>query len=198
MRQCNDALDNDGDGRVDLADPGCVEGQDDDEADPLEAPACADGLDNDGDGAIDWPDDPECTAAGGLDEDRRCPALGAELRLPAEGGEVDVDTRGLANVLAGSCGGGGAPEVAVTLHLDAPAQVVAEVVAADYDTLVYIIDGCDDRPEEAGCDDDSGDGNWSRVETRLDAGDWVIVVDGFGGNSGTATLRVDVVPELMP
>lgn len=159
---------------------------------------CSDGFDNDGDGAIDWPDDPECTAAGGLDEDRRCPALGAELRLPAEGGEVDVDTRGLANVLRGSCGGGGAPEVAVTLHLDAPARVVAEVVAADYDTLVYIIDRCDDRRDEAGCDDDSGDGNWSRVETRLDAGDWVIVVDGFGQNSGTATLRVDVVPEAMP
>jgi YVTN family beta-propeller protein len=48
---CSDGLDNDGDGLVDLADPGCaISGQ------SIENPQCNDGLDNDGDGAIDLAD----------------------------------------------------------------------------------------------------------------------------------------------
>jgi uncharacterized protein YkwD len=47
---CDDGLDNDGDGWVDvLSDPGCQ-----DEAGALEDPKCDDGLDNDNDGLIDW------------------------------------------------------------------------------------------------------------------------------------------------
>lgn len=61
---CDDGIDNDGDGRLDLADPGCVAPEDDSEGDPLEPPTCADGLDNDEDGLVDYPADPDCTAAG--------------------------------------------------------------------------------------------------------------------------------------
>jgi len=47
---CDDGLDNDGDGWVDvLTDPGCH-----DETWPFEDPECDDGIDNDGDGAVDW------------------------------------------------------------------------------------------------------------------------------------------------
>jgi glutamine amidotransferase-like uncharacterized protein len=60
-KQCDDGLDNDGDGLVDLADPGCVDVNDDDETDPLPLQQCEDGIDNDGDGAIDFPDDFGCT-----------------------------------------------------------------------------------------------------------------------------------------
>ena len=60
---CNDHLDNDGDGLIDVgADPGCVSASSD-----SESPACNDRVDNDGDGLIDL-DDPECTQAWWNDE----------------------------------------------------------------------------------------------------------------------------------
>jgi hypothetical protein len=52
---CSDGLDNDGDGLVDLVDPGCA-----DPDDVSEMGACEDGTDNDGDGLVDFPDDPGC------------------------------------------------------------------------------------------------------------------------------------------
>jgi hypothetical protein len=70
---CADGIDNDGDGRVDADDPGCVDVTDDDEADPDPLPACANGLDDDDDGLIDFPDDQGCRAAGGI-EDPQCAA----------------------------------------------------------------------------------------------------------------------------
>jgi hypothetical protein len=73
--RCSDARDNDLDGRVDLADPGCVTPEDEDEADPPMPPECADGLDNDADGQTDYPADPTCTAAGGAQETEATCAL---------------------------------------------------------------------------------------------------------------------------
>jgi DNA-binding beta-propeller fold protein YncE len=54
---CNDAVDNDGDGLVDLADAGCRHG-----AWNIENPECNDGVNNDADGLVDLLD-PQCTAA---------------------------------------------------------------------------------------------------------------------------------------
>lgn len=62
--ECDDAIDNDGDGLRDALDPGCWNAQGvydpeiDDEA--LATTRCQDGIDNDGDGLIDFPDDPGC------------------------------------------------------------------------------------------------------------------------------------------
>ncbi len=64
--ECSDGLDNDGDGLVDLADPGCSDASDDDESDePVYA--CSDGIDNDGDGLVDMAD-PGCANASDDDE----------------------------------------------------------------------------------------------------------------------------------
>ncbi len=64
-KQCNDGIDNDGDGFVDMNDPGCSDINDNDEWNyvPLpEAPAqCNDGVDNDGDGFVDM-NDPGCSS----------------------------------------------------------------------------------------------------------------------------------------
>jgi hypothetical protein len=53
---CNDGIDNDGDGAIDMADPGCT--------DPLDsehgANQCDDGRDNDDDGYSDYPNDSDC------------------------------------------------------------------------------------------------------------------------------------------
>ena len=58
--ECSDGLDNDGDGLVDLADPGCESAADLSEHGDN---ACDDGLDNDADGLTDWPNDPDCLDA---------------------------------------------------------------------------------------------------------------------------------------
>jgi hypothetical protein len=62
---CSDGLDNDGDGRADLDDPGCTHVADWTEADPPAiAPACSNGRDDDGDGRADWPFDDRCRRPG--------------------------------------------------------------------------------------------------------------------------------------
>jgi probable HAF family extracellular repeat protein len=66
---CVDGLDNDGDGAVDMADPGCVTPNDFSER---TGQPCDDGLDNDGDGHVDHPDDPGCQSASFLLEAPRC------------------------------------------------------------------------------------------------------------------------------
>ncbi len=55
---CNDGIDDDGDGLVDLDDPGCS--ATDDAFETNAGVACDDGFDNDGDGLIDWGRDPGC------------------------------------------------------------------------------------------------------------------------------------------
>lgn len=69
---CNDLLDNDQDALIDLADPGCERGRDENERDPAAPPQCADGVDNDGNGQIDWPNDDGCVAAGDPEETPPC------------------------------------------------------------------------------------------------------------------------------
>ena len=70
--ECGDGLDNDNDGLVDSADPGCVDTEDHCETDPpldCDGPPneCGDGFDNDGDGFVDS-GDPGCGGAGDLYE----------------------------------------------------------------------------------------------------------------------------------
>jgi len=60
---CDDGADNDGDGRVDRADPGCAQDADDDEGEQEERASCLDGVDNDGDGRVDLDDD-DCAPRG--------------------------------------------------------------------------------------------------------------------------------------
>jgi len=62
---CNDGLDDDGDGLVDFPDdPGCVDEFDTDERGA--SFECDNGIDDDGDGLIDFPDDDGCLDAMGL------------------------------------------------------------------------------------------------------------------------------------
>ncbi len=69
--ECNDGIDNDGDGYIDYpADPGCTGATDNTEyPNPAPAPTyeCSDHLDNDGDGFIDYPNDPDCTSYSDLE-----------------------------------------------------------------------------------------------------------------------------------
>ncbi len=64
--QCQDGLDNDSDGLVDLADPGCSNSQDNTE--DTATSQCQDGIDNDGDGFTDYPADFSCSTRTDNDE----------------------------------------------------------------------------------------------------------------------------------
>lgn len=64
--ECRDGIDNDGDGAIDLADPGCESTTDADEVSPKAQ--CQDGLDNDSDGLIDHLRDAGCASPTDTDE----------------------------------------------------------------------------------------------------------------------------------
>jgi hypothetical protein len=69
---CSDGRDNDGEGLIDAADPGCwgrlgYNPNDDDERNAPLRPECSDGIDNDGDGLVDMAD-PGCTGPNDNDE----------------------------------------------------------------------------------------------------------------------------------
>lgn len=70
--QCNDSIDNDGDGLTDYpSDPGCTSDADDDESNSTgggSPSVCSDHLDNDGDGLTDYPSDPGCATPGDSSE----------------------------------------------------------------------------------------------------------------------------------
>ncbi len=74
-RACTDGLDNDGDGLVDMADPGCPFPF----ASP-ENPQCDDGLDNDGNGLVDFADS-KCQPEWPYWEKTPACGLGAEVAL---------------------------------------------------------------------------------------------------------------------
>lgn len=65
VTQCSNGVDDDGDGLIDLADPGCSGLADDDESNPppASASACSNGIDDDGDGFVDS-NDPNCHTDG--------------------------------------------------------------------------------------------------------------------------------------
>jgi CSLREA domain-containing protein len=72
---CDDGSDNDGDGLVDLADPGCANNP----AWPTENPACSNGADDDQDNKIDYPADNGCASATDTTEQNHCGMLGIEV-----------------------------------------------------------------------------------------------------------------------
>jgi ELWxxDGT repeat protein len=72
LAACEDGWDNDGDGGVDLADPGCRLA-----TSKTESPQCNDGVDNDGDTAVDL-DDPNCAGQAWRKERPGCGLIGIE------------------------------------------------------------------------------------------------------------------------
>lgn len=109
---CGDGIDNDGDGLVDMADPGCTSTSDTSEVDPPKA--CADGIDNDGDGKVDMAD-PGCTGASDNDEYNAPP--------PACADGIDNDGDGRIDLADPGCNGDAAgtsesapPTIPGTIH----------------------------------------------------------------------------------
>ena len=91
--QCADHIDNDEDGLIDDADPGCSSQRDRSENQSTGIPECNNGEDDDADGRIDWPLDPGCSARGDDSEVDPMP-------LPACANGVDDDGDGHVDIPA--------------------------------------------------------------------------------------------------
>lgn len=193
IRACNNLIDDDLDELVDLDDPGCEQGLDNSENDPPELPECADGIDNDEDGAIDYPDDPNCEAAGDVDEALACALVDDVIAVPLAGGQFMFDTRDRENFYEANCAAGAAGGEAVySLRLEQPRNVTVEITQATFDTALHMRTVCDDPATQVVCDDDGGAGTLSRISRQLQPGEYFIFVDGFSNRSGTGTVQFTI------
>ena len=140
---CSDTVDNDGDGLVDLDDPGCASAADQDETDEV-LPQCSDGEDNDADGLIDL-QDRGCASTQDDDESDDPP-------LPQCSNGIDDDDDGDIDLADDGCGSASDDDESD----DPPVPECAD--GADNDA-----DGFVDFPDDPGCgsafdDDEGGDG----------------------------------------
>ena len=200
VRACNDGLDNDGDDRIDRADPGCALELDDDEGDePEPLPECGNGLDDDADGVTDYPEDPQCRFAGTVTEAPSCEADVPVTRVRGPGEtRLSLRTAGRSFYEA-TCGGGArGPEQVVVLTLDERSDVSLVIENNDYDTVLFVRRVCDDAATELACNDDANGVASALSLPALEPGDYFVVLDGYDRSAGGADLVVQVSPAQAP
>jgi hypothetical protein len=206
-RACQDGEDNDGDGLFDFPfDPGCMDGNDGDEADdcpsgPL-CPACANEVDDDADGDIDERD-PGCDHAADQDEYNLpffpCTPAVPVLDITLTGVASGTFTGGPNSLESPVCGGLGT-EVGFTYTISAgPATLMVSTddPFTTVDTVIYVRAQCWMPSTELGCDDDGGSAPGTSLLTlpNLPVGTYYIIVDTFGpGSLGHFELTVTEVP----
>ena len=116
-----------------------------------------------------------------------CPELDLGSVVPVI---VSGTTVGALNLYTGSCGGGTAPEHSYSFTAPAAATYTFSTAGSSLDTVLYVRSATCNGPQ-LGCNDDTPPGQTSRVTVALAAGQTVVVVvDGFGANSGTYSLSV--------
>jgi hypothetical protein len=125
-----------------------------------------------------------------------CPVddLGSTVPQTATG-----STAGAPNVLAGSCSGGGGPEVGLLFTAEVGGTYVFDTVGSTFDTQLSILDGPGCAGTELGCSDDAI-GLQSQVVVDLAAGQQVsVIVDGFTvGSEGDYTLNIIGITGTCP
>ncbi len=174
---CENEVDDDGDGLVDCLDPDCSFTPN------CASEICGDGIDNEGDGLTDCLD-PDCDAE--LSCDTSC--------------ADDVLTDPLPITYTGSTAGGGRdtnPSCATSTAADRAFAFVApadgnytfDTSGSAYDTVLYMYSGC--AGQEVACNDDAGGTLQSQVAGPVRAGQVVIViVDGYGDSEGNFRLNI--------
>ena len=180
LTECNDALDNDEDGLVDLLDPGCERGLSPSERDPQVAPVCADGLDNDRDGRVDYPADLECTGAGGRRETLLCVNGAPVIELGPAGGEYIVPMPVAGGVIDAQCDRRGFEDIVFAYDFPGPTTVGVTVVTDNRDQVFYGVwsrrTACDDPASEAFCQPAYGGRDGQYREARVE-GQGVLVFE---------------------
>ncbi|MCA9652425.1 MAG: PPC domain-containing protein [Myxococcales bacterium] len=148
---------------------------------------------------------PEPDSSTGDSQHVPCPAGSIDGPLPVT---IDADTSEQHDELAGSCGGGSAPELGYTFTAPAAGSYVFDTGGSAVDTVLYLLDGVCEGPE-LGCNDDGLAGsNASLTSVTLGAGQTItVVVDAFGVSGGAVRLTVSegnvgcpaqVVPPGLP
>ncbi len=192
---CRNGLDDDDDGLIDAADPGCVEFDDPDEVDPDEAPVCADGLDNDEDGDIDYPDDDDCLTAGGPLEAPLCAVEAPLLRFGQAGGMEEVPVLEGFGATQGSCRGALGPELVLAIDLDDPSDVTVTVLMGEMPAAMvglHARSDCADIETELACVTQGG-----RLALREMPRGWLYVFVERGVVPPAAPLTVVVEVESL-
>tara|TARA_R110002096_G_scaffold143328_4_gene299267 strand:- start:42316 stop:45180 length:2865 start_codon:yes stop_codon:yes gene_type:complete len=164
---CNDGVDNDGDGLIDLADPGCVDATDLDETDDTQ---CSNGVDDDGNGETDFPNDIGCSSYADNDESG----------IAACADSIDNDGDGATDLADPGC-----DDAADTSEADIP--LCSNGIDDDGDTLI-------DYPEDTGCDSAVDDDEASGNIVPPDAGpipDAGAAADGDAGAAADAGVAPD-------
>ena len=156
---CRDDEDNDGDGLIDLFDPGCAESIDESEADPAEIPECVDGVDNNENGATDYPNDADCTAAGDTSEGPVCTLDLPFVEVGQGGGQfpLNLPVAGAgADLAQAGCFFEAVPEALMVLTLDRESNVrVTNTSLREAGLLVtlYARSACEEPRSELACSD---------------------------------------------
>ncbi|PCC68063.1 hypothetical protein SAMN02745121_04594 [Nannocystis exedens] len=102
---------------------------------------------------------------------------------------IDGQTAGAANFRAGSCNGFESPEIEALWTAPFDGAFVFEVIEADFDPVLYLLDGSCQGGELA-CNDDSN-GLFPQLVIPMFAGQSVVVVvDGVGGQAGKFLLSI--------
>lgn len=158
---------------------------------------CFNGIDDNGDQLIDCAD-PDCRSLA-LCREFDCPdgVLGDAVGYPA----FEASTEGATNNLAGSCGGQGGEELALLWTAPADGDYWIDTRGRSYDTVLYVLDGCDG--DELACNDDAQSPPSLRSEVRLSAEagrDYLIVVDGYDVVNGPDgdDFQLNITPVDLP
>ena len=190
---CNNGLDDDMDGLIDVAeDPGCVDISDGDEVDDCPAgpqcPACSNGLDDDEDGVVDFPADRGC---GSPRDDDELDCDDSDGIVVIETPQTTGSTFGAVNNLIPSCSGSSAA-ADIVHELDVPGRLnflSADTFGATYDTILYARQSSCNDPDLV-CNDDTNGLQSSIWLGSVPPGTLYIIVDGFSTAAGDYTLNV--------
>ena len=204
--QCDDGVDNDGDGKTDFpADPGCSAPNADSETDDCPSgagcPQCANGRDDDGNGTTDYPGDPGCESASDPIEVTVNPvACGATMMikdLPNTGmdtGSLGTGAASTSQIVSPCGGGGGAAAIAYRIILTQPAVIIASTAGSQLDTVLDLRSAmCSATDAEIACNDDVDTGDLtSRLVRSLQPGVYYLIVEGTDtSETGAYTLVVE-------
>jgi large repetitive protein len=207
--QCDDGLDNDGDGIVDFgSEPGCVQPDDDDELDDCPSgpgcPQCSNGIDDDGDGDVDEADI-GCDSAGdpeeGFGDFAPCGPAIEIVDITVTGTASGTFSGGPDELQSPVCNGLGNEKAFYFAIPNGPVTLVVSTddPATTVDTIVYVRSVCRMEDSELGCDDDGGTGTGGPSLLTLSgvpADGYYIIVDTFGpGSLGDFVLTVTATPE---
>jgi large repetitive protein len=185
VSQCNDMVDNDGDGKTDHpSDPGCVTKSDDDESDDCSptvgpnCPVCANGVDDDNDMTTDFPTDTSCLFAAGNSEACKQSELIGVITEPVTTGT----TAGATNDFKPTCSSSTHTAPDLTYRLDLPSMATLSLNLTGFDTAHTLLDSTCGGTAIA-CSDPA-----LMTRTNVAAGTYYVVIDGWGTASGEWSL----------